>query len=150
MESRITIVLCCALVLGACGADPYEPDRTTAQAPAPSAPASPATTATPPVASAPATDSTTAGTPPATDQTELPGTTAPTVASATGKVDAVDTAAGVITIAHDPVDVLGWPAMTMGFKATPEQIAAVQVGDRVRFDFDTEGSEATIVSIADE
>jgi Cu(I)/Ag(I) efflux system protein CusF len=68
-------------------------------------------------------------------------------ASATGTVEAVDAAAGKITIAHGPVDALGWPAMTMGFKATPEQIASVQAGQKVHFEFQAQGMEATITQI---
>ena len=68
-------------------------------------------------------------------------------ASATGTVEAVDAAAGKITIAHGPVDALQWPAMTMGFKATPEQVASVQVGQKVQFEFESQGMDATITQI---
>ena len=68
-------------------------------------------------------------------------------ASATGTVEAVDATAGKITIAHGPVEALQWPAMTMAFKATPEQIASVQAGQKVQFEFNTEGMNATIVNI---
>ena len=69
------------------------------------------------------------------------------MASASGKIEAVDTAAGTVTIAHGPVDALGWPAMTMGFKATPEQITSVQAGQKVHFEFQAQGMEATITQI---
>jgi len=72
---------------------------------------------------------------------------AATKASATGTVEAVDAAAGKITIAHEPVDALQWPAMTMGFKATPEQIASVQAGQKVQFEFESQGMNATITQI---
>jgi Cu(I)/Ag(I) efflux system protein CusF len=75
-------------------------------------------------------------------------TQASKTASATGTVESLDAAAGKITIAHGPVDALGWPAMTMGFKATPEQIASVQAGQQVRFDFQVQGREAAITQIA--
>jgi|JI10StandDraft_1071094.scaffolds.fasta_scaffold45766_7 Cu(I)/Ag(I) efflux system protein CusF len=68
-------------------------------------------------------------------------------ASATGMVESVDAAAGKIVIAHGPVDALQWPAMTMGFKATPEQIAAVKVSQKVRFEFQAQGMDATIAQI---
>ena len=73
--------------------------------------------------------------------------TAATKASTTGTVKAVDAAAGKITIAHEPVDALKWPAMTMGFKATPEQIASVQAGQKVQFEFESQGMNATITQI---
>lgn len=72
---------------------------------------------------------------------------ATTKASTTGTVKAVDAAAGKITIAHGPVEALQWPAMTMAFKATPEQIASVQAGQEVRFEFQSQGMEATITRI---
>jgi Cu(I)/Ag(I) efflux system protein CusF len=70
-----------------------------------------------------------------------------TKASATGTIEAIDAAAGKITIAHEPVPSLQWPAMTMGFRATPEQIASVQVGQTVRFDFESKGMDAAITQI---
>jgi Cu(I)/Ag(I) efflux system periplasmic protein CusF len=73
--------------------------------------------------------------------------TAAKQASATGTVEAVDTAAGKITIAHGAVEALQWPAMTMGFKATPEQAASVQVGQQVQFEFESQGMDATITQI---
>ena len=72
---------------------------------------------------------------------------AATTASATGTVEAVDPAAGKITIAHDPVASLDWPAMTMRFKATPEQIASVRPGQAIRFDFEARGMDGTITAI---
>lgn len=73
--------------------------------------------------------------------------TAATKASATGTVEAIDAVAGKITIAHGPVDALKWPAMTMGFKATPEQAASVQAGQKVQFEFESKGMDATITQI---
>lgn len=69
------------------------------------------------------------------------------VASATGTVESIDTAAGKITLAHGPVEALGWPEMTMAFKATPEQLAAAKPGQKVRFEFQNTGAEATITRI---
>lgn len=68
-------------------------------------------------------------------------------ANAEGTIESVDIAANRIVIAHGPVDALGWPAMTMGFKATPEQIASVQPGQSVRFEFTAQGMAATITRI---
>lgn len=72
---------------------------------------------------------------------------AATKASATGTIEAIDAAAGKITIAHEPVPSLQWPAMTMGFRATPEQVASVRVGQTVRFDFESKGMDAAITQI---
>jgi Cu(I)/Ag(I) efflux system protein CusF len=70
-----------------------------------------------------------------------------TPATASGTVESVDAAAGKIVIAHGPVDALKWPAMTMGFTATPEQSKAVQAGQKVTFDFNSQGSNNTITRI---
>ncbi|PJR31311.1 MULTISPECIES: copper-binding protein [Lysobacteraceae] len=69
-------------------------------------------------------------------------------ASAAGTVESVDIAAGKITIAHGPVEALHWPAMTMGFTASPELIAPVEVGQKVQFDFEARGMTARITRIA--
>lgn len=71
-----------------------------------------------------------------------------TTARASGTVESVDPASGKIVIAHEPVEALKWPAMTMGFTATPEQINAVQAGQKVNFEFLSQGTNNTITSIA--
>ena len=73
---------------------------------------------------------------------------AATTASASGTIEAVDAAAKTVTIAHGPVEALKWPAMTMGFKATPEQIASVQAGQKVQFEFESQGMDSTITQIS--
>jgi len=69
------------------------------------------------------------------------------VAKAEGTVEAIDESAGKITIAHGPVYALKWPAMTMAFRATPEQMASVSTGQKVHFEFTTQGMDATTASI---
>lgn len=71
-----------------------------------------------------------------------------TLARAEGTVQTVDAEAGKISISHGPVEALRWPAMTMAFRATPEQIASVDVGQKVEFEFRMEGMNATITRIA--
>lgn len=70
-----------------------------------------------------------------------------TMATATGTVESVDPASNKIVIAHGPVEALKWPAMTMGFIATPEQIQAVQAGQKVNFEFRSAGANNTITNI---
>ena len=51
-----------------------------------------------------------------------------------GVVQSVDTAAGRVTIAHEPIKELNWPAMTMGFKVSdPALLQNVAVGKKVEF-----------------
>ncbi|MGV6475571.1 copper-binding protein [Azotobacter vinelandii] len=69
------------------------------------------------------------------------------VAKTKGTIKAIDTKNNTITLAHDAVPALQWPAMTMAFGATPEQLAGLKVGDRVEFEFRADGMKATIVSI---
>jgi len=67
--------------------------------------------------------------------------------SATGKVTAI--AGDQVTISHGPVEGLGWPAMTMTFRAGPPgTVEGVSVGDRISFAFraDEEGYVLTSLS----
>lgn len=51
-----------------------------------------------------------------------------------GKIVALTPAAGEVTLDHEPVPALSWPAMTMGFKMRePSQLQGLEVGDAVRF-----------------
>ena len=64
----------------------------------------------------------------------------------TGQVTAV--APDSVTISHQPVPALNWPAMTMTFKA-PDQamIAGLQNGAAVEFSFRQEGSDNVLMEI---
>jgi len=65
----------------------------------------------------------------------------------TGKVLQVDAAHSRLTITHHPVPAFGWPAMTMGFQATVDQLKGLSVGDLVDFEFYMHGSTAVIARI---
>lgn len=55
-------------------------------------------------------------------------------AHATGRVEAVDAAQHKLTISHDPISEIGWPAMTMEFPVAPGvDLASVKPGSRIRF-----------------
>lgn len=62
----------------------------------------------------------------------------------TGKVVQIDQAHARITIAHHPVPALGWPAMTMTFQATAQQLIGIKAGDQVDFQFYMHGRAAVI------
>jgi len=68
-------------------------------------------------------------------------------ASATGTVKSVNVEKGTITISHGPVTELNWPAMVMGFAATPDQVAQVKEGDKVAFTFTSVGMNSRITSL---
>jgi Cu(I)/Ag(I) efflux system periplasmic protein CusF len=68
-------------------------------------------------------------------------------ASTTGVIESIDPEARTLTISHEPVASLQWPAMTMGFKAPDADLSALQAGDRIRFEFTASGMDATITRI---
>jgi Cu(I)/Ag(I) efflux system membrane fusion protein len=52
-----------------------------------------------------------------------------------GRIEALT--AGSITLSHEPVPAIGWPAMTMTFRLDPPSLAkGMKVGDRVGFGFE--------------
>jgi Cu(I)/Ag(I) efflux system protein CusF len=65
-----------------------------------------------------------------------------------GVVQAVHEAEGKVTLNHQPVPALNWPAMTMRFSLeSPDQLEGLKPGDRVRVFFRNEGRTAIIVEI---
>jgi len=74
--------------------------------------------------------------------------TKPAEAQGTGMVKAIDTAKGTITLQHEAIASIGWPAMTMPFKvASPELLKQVKVGDKVQFTLHPAGMASTVTSI---
>lgn len=66
--------------------------------------------------------------------------------SAAGNVTAV--VGNQVTIAHGPVEALGWPAMTMTFRAAePAMLQGIGVGDRVAFQFRQSGNDYTLTEL---
>jgi Cu/Ag efflux protein CusF len=66
---------------------------------------------------------------------------------ATGVVKAVDPKAGTVTIAHQPISAIGWPAMTMPFKvADPALLDKLVAGSRIRFTLES-ASNPRILSL---
>jgi Cu(I)/Ag(I) efflux system protein CusF len=63
----------------------------------------------------------------------------PASATKTGKgvgvITEIDTKEGTLTIKHQPIPALGWPAMTMGFHArSPAMLNGLKVGQKIAFD----------------
>jgi len=66
--------------------------------------------------------------------------------SATGEVTEVSD--GSVTINHQPVPALGWPAMTMTFKAPDSAMTAgLQTGAHVEFSFRPEGADNVLTEV---
>jgi len=66
---------------------------------------------------------------------------------AEGRIERIDRDRGIVTIAHDPVTALGWPAGTHRFHVIREQLDGLGAGDEVRFSFQGSGEAAAIVAI---
>jgi Cu(I)/Ag(I) efflux system protein CusF len=65
-----------------------------------------------------------------------------------GVVKAIDARAGTVTIQHGPIPAVGWPAMTMRFKANPPALLArAKLGQRVRFGVVTSAAGAEVTSL---
>lgn len=82
---------------------------------------------------------------PAPSTSAQPAAAASGTAEATGQIKSVDAKAGTVTIHHSPVASLGWPAMTMTFKAAPEVLKAAKAGQTVKFTFKT--ADNSVVAI---
>lgn len=69
-------------------------------------------------------------------------------AEGVGVVKALDAKQGTITLLHQAIESIHWPAMTMTFKvATPEILQGVKAGEQVRFGLQTQGMNGTVTWI---
>jgi Cu(I)/Ag(I) efflux system protein CusF len=69
-----------------------------------------------------------------------------TVHAAKGRVTKVDAGTGVVTLAHDPVKSLNWPAMTMGFSVKDKTLLGkLGVGKTVDFEF-AQGDKGYVIT----
>lgn len=65
-----------------------------------------------------------------------------------GTVTAVDTAAGTISLDHEPIAAISWPAMSMQFTAeNPAILQGIAVGDRVSFEIKSATETSVITSV---
>lgn len=70
------------------------------------------------------------------------------VVSATGVVKAIDGESKKVTIAHEPIPALNWPAMTMRFTLTPQtQLNGITPGDSVTLHFVQQGNLSLLQDI---
>ena len=68
------------------------------------------------------------------------------VHTATGEVTGIS--GDRVTIAHGPVETIGWPSMTMGFRAaSPDMVRGIGVGDSVAFEFREAGGDYELTSL---
>ena len=65
-----------------------------------------------------------------------------------GVITAIDTKANKHTIQHGPIPAVGWPTMTMAFKANPPTLfRGLRVGERIGFDVQTQGVAAEVTAV---
>jgi Cu/Ag efflux protein CusF len=77
--------------------------------------------------------------------TRTPATAPAAQVTGRGIVKKIDTDAQRLTLAHEPIEALNWPAMTMPFPvANPALLTGVKAGDAVRFGLN---GEQVIVSL---
>ena len=73
---------------------------------------------------------------------------APADVQGVGVVKAIDAVKDTITLQHQAIAAIGWPAMTMPFKvASPELLAHVKVGDKMQFTFRQASTGGTVTAI---
>lgn len=126
---KAAMMVASVLVLGLAACSPNEGDPAAADKPMAGMPM----TATP-MADAPA-----AAPPAATVSAPIMGT---------GKVTAIDVAAGTVTLDHEPIAALNWSKMTMAFTTTdPSQLNGVAVGDTVSFEIKSQSESAVITQL---
>jgi Cu/Ag efflux protein CusF len=66
-----------------------------------------------------------------------------------GIIKAVNTKAGKVQIAHEPIAALGWPSMTMWFVLQNPMPADIKIGDAVQFEMqENDKKQWVIVKIA--
>ena len=71
-----------------------------------------------------------------------------TVHAAKGTVTKVDGTTGVVTLAHDPIKSLNWPAMTMSFKVKDKMLLdKLGVGKIVDFEFAQADTDYVITGV---
>ena len=67
---------------------------------------------------------------------------------ATGVVKKLDPKAGVVSVEHEPVKSLNWPAMTMGFHVTDKGLLdKFAVGKKVEFDFEQKSQGYVVTAV---
>ena len=73
---------------------------------------------------------------------------AQTTHKAVGVVKKVDTKAGTVTLAHEPVKSLNWPAMNMAFKVQDKtMLDRLTEGQKVEVEFQPRGKDHVITSV---
>jgi Cu(I)/Ag(I) efflux system protein CusF len=80
---------------------------------------------------------------------DMPGMNhAAQTAQGTGLIVAIDTAKSTVTIQHQAIASIHWPAMTMTFQADPPGLLqSIRVGEKVNFTLHPDGMKSTVTAI---
>ncbi|HEO1794095.1 TPA: copper-binding protein [Acinetobacter baumannii] len=71
-----------------------------------------------------------------------------TTAQAVGVISVIDTKENILTLDHDAIPAINWPAMKMGFKvADPSLLNGLTVGDKVEFELKKEGDIYLVTAV---
>ncbi|AMB88076.1 hypothetical protein AWM79_23480 [Pseudomonas agarici] len=81
------------------------------------------------------------------DMNMSPAAKAMSATKTQGIIKAIDAEKHTVTIAHEAIPAIKWPAMTMAFSTTANQIVGLSSGDHVAFTFDRVDGTAKIESI---
>jgi len=69
-------------------------------------------------------------------------------AQAIGVITAIDTKENLLTLNHEAIPAIKWPAMTMGFKvADPALLSGLTVGDKVDFELKADGENYIVIAV---
>lgn len=83
---------------------------------------------------------------------DMPQSAAPTQVGpivGVGTVTAVDATAGTVSLDHEPIAAISWPAMSMQFRVEdPADLQGIAVGDRVSFELKSATESSVVTEIA--
>ncbi len=82
------------------------------------------------------------------DKTGVPSKSAAATNQAIGVVKSIDAVKNTVTLAHEPVQSLKWPAMTMAFGVKDKALFdKLQPGKKVEFEFVQQGKDYIITAV---
>ena len=82
------------------------------------------------------------------DMAKKPAAAAQSTHRAVATVKKVDLKVGTVTLAHEPVKTLNWPAMTMGFKVADKSLfGKLAEGKKVEVEFKQVGEDYVLMSV---
>ncbi len=82
------------------------------------------------------------------DMSDMQHDSEPATVSGSGVVLAVNAGEFIVNLQHEPIEALGWPAMTMDFAVAPEvDLSQLSVNDKVMFQLEKRDDKYLITSV---